>query len=295
MTRSMTGYAARAGQGAGMSWSWDLRAVNGRGLDLRLRLPDWIEGLEQAVRTALQERFARGNLSLSLRIARDGGGGLTLDRAAFAAAVALVREAEDEAAAGDLSVAPVRATDLLQMRGVVVTETDPSETAALRALLLEDLQPLLDDLDAARRREGAALEELVTERLARIEALVAEARGAADERQEGAAARLRAALDRLREAAGELDEARLMQEVALIATRYDVAEELDRLDAHVSAGRDLIAEPAPKGRKLEFLLQEFNREANTLCSKSQSVALTRTGLELKAVIDQMREQVQNLE
>ena len=294
MTRSMTGFASHAGQGCGFSWSWDLRAANGRGLDVRLRVPDWIDGLEQATRALVQKSAHRGNLSLTLRLTREAGSWFSIDEAALAAAVALVRRVEDEAAGGDLALSPVRATDLLQMRGVLAGDGGTEQTAALRDHLLEDLPPLLEEFDAARRREGAVLADLLEGHLAEVGALLHEARMGAARRLEAMPDRLAAALDRIG-ATADLDETRLMQEIALLATRADVTEEIDRLDAHVAAARDLLAGAGPKGRKLDFLVQEFNREANTICSKSQSVELTRTGVAMKTVIDQMREQVQNVE
>ncbi len=296
MTRSMTGYASRTGQGLGFGWNWDLRGVNGRGFELRLRVPDWIEGLEPAVRATVQKDVTRGNLSLTLKLTREEAGGFALDQRALAAAVELIRKVEDEAAAGDLTLGPMTAADLLQMRGVLqAAEADAEQTAALRGRLLEDLAVLLEEFDAARRREGEALEALLGAQLAELERLLSEARQVAAERLDAIPERIGAALERLRGAAGDVDEARVLQEVALIATRADVTEEMDRLQAHLATARAHLAEEGPKGRKLDFLVQELNREANTLCSKSQAVPLTQVGLALKAVIDQMREQVQNLE
>ena len=293
MTRSMTGYASKTGQGAGWSWAWDLRAVNGRGLDLRLRVPDWVEGLEAATRTAVQGEIARGSVTLSLRATRAAETGV--NREDLSAAVALVREAEHAAAAAGLDLSPVRASDLVQMRATGGSAPHPQDAEQLRSLVLADLPAVLSDFDGMRRREGDALADLLRGQLDAIEAAAAQARRDAAERQQDAPDRLRTAVARVLEATDAVDEMRLAQELALIAVKADVTEELDRLEAHIAAARELVAGPGPKGRKLEFLVQEFNREANTLCSKSQSIALTRTGLDLKSVIDQMREQVQNVE
>ena len=295
MTRSMTGYASGTDQGGGYAWTWDVRSVNGRGLDLRLRVPDWIEGLEPAVRSEIQKRVVRGSLSLSLRVEREKSQNPVLDLEALQAAIALVRQAEDEAASGDLALERVSAADLLQMRGVLTMEAAQDDTTELRTALLEDLAALLDLFEASRAQEGRKLEQVLREQFDEIATLLVDARQAAADRQSSLPERLGAALERLKGAAGDVDEVRMLQEVAVLATRADVTEELDRLDTHLVAARELVSAESAKGRKLDFLIQEFNREANTLCSKSQSAPLTQVGLALKVVIDQVREQVQNIE
>ena len=173
MTRSMTGYASRTGQGGGHAWTWDIRSVNGRGLDLRLRVPDWVEGLEPAVRSDIQKRVVRGSLSLSLRVEREKSQnlGLDLDLGALQAAIGLVRQAEDEAASGDLALERVSAADLLQMRGVLTMEAAQDDTTELRAALLADLAVLLDLFEASRAQEGRTLEQVLSEQLDEIDNL----------------------------------------------------------------------------------------------------------------------------
>jgi uncharacterized protein (TIGR00255 family) len=297
MIRSMTAFASGAGSHGAQSWAWELRGVNGRGLDLRLRLPDGIDGLEAAVRAALGQRLTRGNANVTLRLAReDGGTALAVDPVALNAAVHAVALAQAAAAAAGVTLDPPRATDLLALRGVLVQGGAGGEDSeSLLAALMSSFATALDDFTAMRAEEGRALASVIEAQLAEIARLTAAAAAMAEARRDDSRRALTAALRRLFEDVPEMDEARLAQELALIAVKSDVTEEIDRLTAHVAAARALIADPAPAGRKLDFLAQEFNREANTLCSKAQSTGLTRIGLDLKAVIDQMREQVQNVE
>lgn len=299
MTISMTGFAAARGQGAGHSWAWDIRAVNGKGLDLRLRVPDWIDGLELALRGDLSRALQRGNVSLSLKVSRDGladgAEGLRVNTPALAQVLAALKQVEDAAMAAGVTLGQPTGADVLAVRGVLDTSSADIDTAPLRAAILADLPALLRDFNAMRAAEGAALHSVITTQLDRIAALTAEAATEAQARRDASAASLRDALARVLANAEGVDETRLAQELALIAVKNDLTEELDRLTAHVAAARALLAETVPVGRKFDFLMQEFMREANTLCSKSQALALTRIGLDLKTVIDQMREQVQNVE
>ncbi len=296
MTQSMTGFASAEGASEGWRWSWDLRSVNGRGLDLRLRIPDWIEGLDAPLRAALGKVAKRGNITLSLRVAREGGSSAaTLDPEALARAVEMLEAAERAAEAGGLALRQSSAAELLGLRGVLEAGQGDADTGPLRMALLADLDGLIAAFETARQTEGAALERVIAGQIDAIAAGVADARGLLDARADHMRAGLHEALARVTEAAEGVNAERVAQELALIAVKADVAEELDRLDAHVAAARDLLAGPGPKGRKLDFLTQEFNREANTLCAKAQHAELSRTGLDLKHTIDQMREQVQNVE
>ncbi|MBT8408259.1 MAG: YicC family protein [Alphaproteobacteria bacterium] len=295
MTNSMTGFASGDGQIEGWSWTWDLRSVNSRGLDIRLRVPDWIEGLEPAIRALLQKSAARGSVTLSLRVARaDADAGLELDAGGLDAAINLVRTVETRASDLHLGLAPSRATDVLAMRGVLETQSAPQDTSALKQVILADMPGLIQQFNESRAQEGAALETVLRGQIATVAERVADARTLADARSDKMAAALREALARVTEVS-DMDEGRIAQELALIAVKADIAEELDRLDAHVAAAHVLLDQAEPKGRKLDFLTQEFNREANTLCSKAQFKDLTAVGLDLKHTIDQMREQVQNVE
>ncbi len=296
MVTSMTGFAARRGAGAGASWAWDLRSVNGKGLDLRLRLPDGVDGLETAVRAEVQRRLHRGNVALSLRLVREGGAaGLRVDPVALDAVMVALRAVERAALDADVSIAPATAAEVMAQKGVLTGDQTEEDSAPLLAALLADLAGLLAEFHAARAAEGKALGAVLTAQLDRIADLAAEARVLAETRRAQAADHLREAVGRLLAASDGLDAGRIAQELALLAIKQDVTEELDRLAAHIGAARALLADPGPVGRKFDFLMQEFNREANTLCSKAQSAELTRVGLDLKVVIDQMREQVQNVE
>lgn len=299
MTVSMTGFAAAKGQGAGHSWAWDIRSVNGKGLDLRLRVPDWIDGLELALRGELSRSLHRGNVSLTLKVARDGlsegAEGVRVNIPALSAVLAALKQVEDAAMAAGVTLGQPTGADVLAVRGVLDTASADFDVAPLRAAILADLPGLLNNFQAMRAAEGAALHGVVAAQLDRIASLTQNAALEATARRDAAATTLRDALAKVLANADGVDETRLAQELALIAVKNDVAEELDRLTAHIDAARSLLAEPGQVGRKFDFLMQEFMREANTLCSKSQSLALTRIGLDLKTVIDQMREQVQNVE
>ncbi|MDQ1848099.1 YicC/YloC family endoribonuclease [Gemmobacter fulvus] len=297
MTVSMTGFAARKGQGAGISWAWDLRAVNGKGLDLRLRVPDWIDGLELALRNELGRALSRGNVNLTLRVSRDlaeGSEALRLNLAALRAVLTALGTVETVAMETGVTLKQATQADVLAFRGVIEAGTADEDTAPLRAALLADLPGLLAEFNAMRAAEGAALQGVITAQLDQIDALTGAATAQVVTRKATQTELLHEAVARILSAT-DADPARLAQELALLAVKTDVTEELDRLRAHVAAARSLLAEPGPVGRKFDFLMQEFMREANTLCSKAQDLALTRIGLDLKTVIDQMREQVQNVE
>ena len=290
----MTGFA-RAGGGAGArAWTWEARSVNGRGLDVRLRLPSGHDAVEPAARSAAAERFQRGSLTLSLNLVEaSDGAAWRINEAALDHAVDAVRRLKAR-----LPDVVVSADGLLALRGVLETG-EPTESeeerAAREAAMLASLAQALEGLREARREEGRRLQELLERQLVTIAGFAAQARATAAAQPEALRARLRDQVATLLEASPALSEERLAQEAALLAVRADVREELDRLDAHVVAARELIAAGGAVGRRLDFMAQELNREANTLCSKSSDVALTRIGLELKAAIDQFREQAANVE
>jgi uncharacterized protein (TIGR00255 family) len=292
---SMTGFAENTGSHDGLRWRWEAKSVNSRGLDMRLRSPPGYDGLEAPARRLAGERFQRGAFQISLNFEpQDGARGLAVDAAALASAVRIAREV-----AAETGLAPARVDGLLALKGVIVADEgtiplDPVARAVRDAAILESLAVALDRLAKERYSEGAKLAALLSAQIGEIEKLVAVAAGLAAAQPETLRARLSA---QVKELLGEvpISEERLAQEVALLAVKADVREELDRLTAHVQDARALIGLGKGAGRKLDFLAQEFNREANTLCSKSSDIALTRTGLALKAVIDQFREQAQNVE
>ncbi|HHS94646.1 MAG TPA: YicC family protein [Rhodobacterales bacterium] len=292
----MTGFASLKGDFGAWSWVWDIRSVNGRGLDLRLKLPDWIEGLEAEARKEVSAAASRGNITLGLRLTRSGGeGALALNPEALERALAMLIEIDHVAQARGLAISAPNPIEIAAMKGVLDSAQPDEDIAALRAGLLADLPALLAAFNQMRAHEGAALGVVLEEQLTEVEALVGEATAALEERRAAQAEGLRTALARVMENTEGADEPRVAQELAMIAVKTDVREELDRLGAHVAQARALLGGSEARGRKLDFLMQEFNREANTLCSKSQDKALTEIGLALKVLIDQMREQVQNVE
>ncbi|WP_284163143.1 YicC/YloC family endoribonuclease [Frigidibacter sp. SD6-1] len=293
---SMTGFAARRGEGAGAGWTWDIRSVNGKGFDLRPRLPDGIEGLEAAVRAAVSARVARGNVSVTLRLAQEvSADSYRVNEPALHAALFALGRAEAAARAAGFETRPMSPAEILGLKGVLDTNGGADDQSALLPALLADLGLALDDFIAMRAEEGAALASVISGQTERIAALVAEAAQAAEARRAQMEATLSDNLARVLSGAGEADPNRVAQELALLVVKADVTEELDRLSAHVAAARKLLAGGGAVGKRFDFLMQEFMREANTLCSKSGNVELTRIGLDLKTVIDQMREQVQNVE
>ncbi|SMX35018.1 YicC/YloC family endoribonuclease [Actibacterium lipolyticum] len=296
MVNSMTGFAVATGSQKAYRWTWEIRSVNAKGLDLRLRVPDWIGGLEQAIRGELPKTIKRGNVSMTLRVMREAGAEpLKLDPHVLDNTLAALKRIETAALEHNLRIAPPTSADILAMKGVQFVGSNDEDTSPLLAGLMEDLPNLIDAFNDMRAGEGASLGAVLHDQLGTIETLIGQAMDEALHRQDQMADTLRSNLARVMDHSEGADDARVAQELALIAVKADIREELDRLEAHVLAARQLLAADEPVGRKLDFLMQEFNREANTLCSKSQSTALTRIGLDLKATIDQMREQVQNVE
>ena len=292
--KSMTGFGRSAGTLDDTSWHWEVRSVNGRALELRFRIPSGLEALEIKARLLVQEKLSRGNLTLSLVLRRETGPlVIRLNESALAQAVAAAEKARALA-----KMPPVSLETLLSMRGVVeVVEVEESDEAheRLEQALLQSLGVALDQLIAARGAEGERLKSVLSDQLQQIAALVDRAAKAPGRRPEVIAARLAEQVNRLVETGTGLTPERLHQEALLLAAKADIQEEIDRLTAHVAAAHDLLELEQPVGRRLEFLAQEFNREANTICSKAADIELSRTGLELKTVIDQLREQIQNIE
>lgn len=292
----MTGFAARNAEMPGFSWGWELRGVNAKGLDIRLRLPDWIEGLETGVRAQIAKPIGRGSIHLSLRVMRDDTRtALNLNDAQLLRVIGALTKIEGKATDNNLTLTPSTAVDILNQRGVIDSAPAQTDTAPLLAALLADLPALLDDFMTMRAGEGKALDGIIKGQLGLIKNQTAKAVIAADARKDDVAKTLRKNLALVLDNSEGADAGRVAQELAMLAVKSDVIEEMDRLGAHVDAAFDLLAKTGPVGRKLDFLMQEFMREANTLCSKAQATDLTRIGLEMKATIDQMREQVQNVE
>ena len=296
MIRSMTGFATKLGALGPHSWSWELRAVNGKGLDLRIRVPDWIPGLEAGLRKAAGADIARGNVTLGLRVVREeGGGGLAVNEAQLATVLEALGRIEMAAMDAGVSLAPSKATDIVTMRGVLEQAIVEDDNDELSSALLVEFTQVLTAFNTMRSAEGAALDKVMRDQLGVIESLTGEAATLAQARSVESAAAMKRNLGRVMDNIGGIEPDRIAAELAMIAVKADITEEIDRLGAHVAAARELLDAEGPIGRKLDFLMQEFNREANTLCAKAQNSDLTRVGLALKAVIDQLREQVQNVE
>ncbi len=291
---SMTGFARAEGVNDTYGWAWEIKSVNSKGLDVRFRLPPGHDALDQTIRKAVAQRFKRGAVSVAL----------SLDRVAAAPAFRINENLLNEVVAlhqnlsGKVDPTPPRLEGLLAVRGIVETveeeEAEAARTARIEAMTAT-LGEALGALADMRAAEGKRLLDYLASHLGEIERLAGEAEATAAMQPEARKARLKEQVAALLEAEPALSEERLVQEAALLAVKADVREELDRLEAHVAAARDLLAGDGAVGRKLDFLCQELNREANTLCAKSSDLELTRIGLALKAAIEQLREQVQNVE
>jgi uncharacterized protein (TIGR00255 family) len=291
---SMTGFARGHGVSGAYSWAWELKSVNAKGLDVRLRLPAGWDAVEGPVRSHAAQVLARGNVYGTLTAERKGVAPIVrVNEPVLNAVLATVK-----GLAGRVQAAEPRLDGILSLKGVIeVLDEDESEDdrRAAEAAVIAGFRATVAELAAMRSREGEALGQILNQRVAEIAALAARADAAPGRRAEAIKARIAEQVAMLLDASNRLDPDRLHQEAILIASKADIREELDRLASHVAQAQRLIADGGAIGRRLDFLAQEFNREANTLCSKSNDVELTNIGLELKTVVEQFREQVQNLE
>jgi len=291
---SMTGFARRHGVCGTYAWAWELKSVNAKGLDLRLRLPPGWDAVEAPVRSRAAEGLARGSVYGTLTVERQGIAPIVrVNEPVLNAVLATLKDLS-----GRIEAAPPRLDGILTLKGVVEVldqdETEEERRAAEEAVVA-GFRAAVSELAAMRQREGVALGQVLTQRLNEIAALTARAEAVPGRRPEAIKARIAEQVATLLDASGRFDPDRLHQEAILIASKADIREELDRLVSHVAQATRLLADGGAVGRRLDFLSQELNREANTLCSKSNDVALTNIGLELKSVVEQFREQVQNLE
>ncbi|MGK2871069.1 MAG: YicC/YloC family endoribonuclease [Alphaproteobacteria bacterium] len=292
---SMTGFGHADGEYEAFRWTWELRSVNGRGLDVRVRIPSDLSALESTIRDKTAQKFKRGNIQISLQTSRSTGGEtqIKINHDALQQVLSILAEIEDQA-----GLAPSTASGILNIRGVV-EQVEPVETEVARearlAGVLQSFEVALADLFASRAAEGKRLHTVVSGQIDEMARLTTAAEGRAATAVTLLRQKLSEQLAALLGNASTLSEERLTQEVALLATKADIREEIDRLNAHVANAQSLLKETGPVGRKLDFLIQEFNREANTLCSKSPDTELTRIGLDLKVQIEQLREQIQNIE
>ncbi len=291
---SMTGFARVQGAVTSYRYAWELKSVNAKGLDLRLRAPPDFDSVEIKAREKIAARLARGAVIANLAARREDESQIArLNRPALDALLAALAERPPPA-----NVGPATLDGLLAVRGVVdivEPELSEAERAELELQILGSLDQALDALIASRKAEGEALAAVLRLRLERISALAAQADAAPARQPEAIRARLKQQIARLLENADAFDPARLHQEAALLAVRADIREELDRLKAHVESASKLLVSGGPVGRRLDFLAQELGRETNTLCAKSNDAGLTAIGLELKIEVEQLREQVQNIE
>jgi len=288
----MTGFARAEGDELGISWAWEIRSVNGKSLDLRLRLAPGFDALEPQLRALLAPRFRRGNLSANLAVTRTAPATVRINRETLGQFVALMNEL-----AGEIEAAPPRIDGLLALRGVVETVEDGSDAVLeeRRRAVLGSWATALDRLAGARQEEGTRLAVALASQLAEMLALVEAAAASAAAQPAAIRDRLQTMLASLADLVPGMPEERVAQEMALLVARSDIREEIERLRAHIEQANDLLQQGEAVGRRLDFLCQELNREANTLCSKSADLELTRVGLSLKAVVEQFREQVQNIE
>jgi uncharacterized protein (TIGR00255 family) len=291
---SMTGFARGQGVCGAYVWSWEIKSVNAKGLDLRLRVPAGWDAVEVPARARAAEVLIRGTIYGTLTAKREGVAPVVkVNESVLAAVLATVK-----GLSGRVEAAPPRIDGILSLKGVIeVVDEDEREEdrQAAEAAVIAGFQTALAELADMRRREGAALGQILSQRLSEIASLAARAEAVPGRQVEAIKARIKEQVETLLGASERFDQDRLHQEAILIASKADIREELDRLASHVAQGRKLLADGGAVGRRLDFLAQEFNREANTICSKSNDVELTNIGLELKTVVEQFREQVQNLE
>lgn len=291
---SMTGFARAQGAQGSWRWHWEVRSVNARGLDVRVRIPEGFDGLEQPARILANERFSRGGITASLTLDGDPArGSVRVNPEALAQVLAAIKQLQ-----GTINAEPPRLDGILGLRGVIETQAAPlseAELAARDAAVLGSLAAAFDALGEARREEGTRLDAILRQQTDKMASLVSDAERLAETQPEQLRTRLKTAIDEVLKARPGLSEERLAQEIALLLVKADVREEIDRLKSHLTQARGMFDAGGAQGRRLDFLAQELNREANTLCSKSSDIQLTRVGLELKATIDQLREQVQNVE
>lgn len=291
---SMTGYASKNGVSHHIGWLWELRSVNGKGLDMRLRLPTGYEALEPSCRKICATYFARGHMQITLSVTEQHS---TNEMVVDDKVLAQITKIADELAAGG-SWQPASVDGLLGLKGVLVEqkmEISPDIKQEIKSAIMDGFEAALSDLKTTREAEGQALADILLDQIHAIDGLVKTLRDDPSRSKQAILSKLRKQVSELIESAPQLDETRLYQEAALLATKADLQEEIDRLIAHIASVKQIVSEGGPIGRRLDFIAQEFNRESNTVCSKSNATSVTQIGLDLKILIDQFREQIQNVE
>ncbi|MFK5981066.1 MAG: YicC/YloC family endoribonuclease [Rhizobiaceae bacterium] len=292
--QSMTGFSRSEGLHATGRWVWELRSVNNKGLDLRMRLPYGFETIEVDCKKAVASAFSRGSIQVSLQFSKEGSANVpSINPAALEAVLSVAAQLQER-----IGAAPPTVDGILAIKGILeITETDltDDEVKSRNKEVLSGLKTAIVDLTTARESEGEAIVAVMSDQVSKIGGLVAKIEADPSRTMDAIRQRLQQQLAPLLEEGSDLDPQRLHQEAAYLATKADLREELDRLVAHVVAGQKLLSSAGPAGRKLDFLAQEFNRECNTICSKSNAPSVTGLGLEMKIIVDQLREQTQNLE
>ena len=299
MVQSMTGFGVVTGESQAHSWTAELRSVNGKGLDIKIRVPDWIDSLEGEVRARLKQLIKRGNVTLTIKLQNDESeqtNSLSLDEGILSQTLNNIAKIEQLGLDQGVSFTPSKAADLLAIKGIMTNKALSQEQLdTLCSEILTSLDPLYNSFLSSRSSEGAQLLKFLETQLDALRAELGNAKALLGVRDDHMRGLLKTQLAKILENTPQFDAQRMAQGVALIFVKSDVAEELDRLAIHIQAASDLLKAGGAVGRRMEFLMQEFNREANTLCAKAQFSELTSIGLEMKVIIDQMREQIQNLE
>ena len=292
--KSMTGFARGNAAHAGYSWSWEVKSVNAKGLDIRSRVPSFLDGLDIEIKKLASKNLERGTIFVNLNIERDGAGSdFTINHGLLDSLI--------ETAAGYADkdrISPASVDGLLNIKGVIDFSSKPladDEKSGLIKELLGHLEGVILELIEARASEGARMQDILSANMDEMLNLITSAEQCASVRMEATRDRFQANLERLLGDDNTVSQDRLEQEIAILAVKADITEEIDRLKSHVTDACEILASKGAVGRRLDFLSQEFNREANTLCSKSNDKELTKTGLAMKVLIDQFREQIQNIE
>jgi uncharacterized protein (TIGR00255 family) len=292
---SMTGFARDSANFADWTWSWELKSVNAKGLDIRLRAPSGFDALEPTGRASLSKLFSRGNIAVGLTLKRSGAdAGYKINEGYLKEMLDVAKSIQAEIP----DAAPLSIDGIMALRGVIEADDDDMDEEIrvdLDKKLLNSLDIAARALVANRAEEGAQLSVVLTEFIDKLDNLLGQATDSVESQPATIRARLKDQIEQVIKDASQVDAVRLEQEIAILMTKADIREELDRLRAHIISVRELMSTGGAVGRRLDFLCQELNREANTICSKAHETALTRIGLDMKATIEQFREQVQNIE
>lgn len=292
--KSMTGFASGSAAHSGYSWSFEVKSVNAKGLDIRSRVPSFLDGLDIEIKKLVSKSLQRGTIFVNLNIERDGADNdFTINSKLLDSLIETASAYSDRP-----GIAPASIDGLMNIKGVIDFSSkgiDEDEKKQLLTALIKHLQTVVSDLIEARLGEGLRMQEILSSNMDEMLALVASAEQCAAVRIEAVRDRFQANVERLLQDDASVSKDRLEQEIAILAVKADITEEIDRLRSHITEAREIMESSDAVGRRLDFLSQEFNREANTLCSKSNDKDLTRIGLAMKVLIDQFREQIQNIE